>query len=543
MPLIEGAQAPTAGRLVGRWNEKYLRHGEGDALGHKVRLPLYWWYILNRIYEYDPLTGQLLHDRVLIGIAKGNNKTEGTAHMGVAELLGPIAPALSPRVVLTAASYPQTRELFDAARLSILGDPDHDRPGPLADYFKVGETLLEDRILLPSGQGRLERIAAVGGTNDGGKPTAHLGDEIHELLTERASRVYVVQGKSLRKRRVIRKTPASLGLPKGVNLWGALQIGITTAGATHDSLLGRLYDYGVSVATGEVVDPGFLFLWWEADDDLDLEDPAERRQAILQSNPAVGSFLPFENVEASYHDRTVPLIEFVRYNLNRWPDAESVYMPKSAWDMTTEEVVLDPLLPVYCSVQITHDHRTAAIALAQKQGDYVAVRVEHFPTERLRISEYLDVADLEKSLLLAQKAYRARVLAPKRLHPRAPERILPVAGPEVAYTGAFFEGSAQRLRAASMAMVDIPNSQERLAPAAETLLGLALDGKLRHDDDKVLAAQMASVVQRPAPRGWHVSPAAGKVIVGAVAAMVAVHRAVTAPKTSYTGQARRSVGW
>lgn len=542
VPLLNDKPYPTAGRLVGRWIEKYLRHGEGDALGQKVRLALFWWYILQRLYEYHPVTGQLAHDRILIGVAKGNSKTEGTGQIGDAELLGPIAPVLSPRVVLSAASYPQTTELFTAARLGIVGDPDHDNPGPLLPFFVQGENLLEDRILLPSGHGLLQRIAAVGGTNDGGKPTAHLGDEVHELVTDRAKRMYVVQGKSLKKRRVIRKTPESLGLPKGVNLWGAIQVGITTAGASHDSLLGTLYDYGVSVATGEIEDPGFLFLWWEADEKWDLEQPEERRQAILEANPGIGAFLPYENVEASFHDRTIPRIEFIRYNLNRWPDAETAYMPPAVWDATANPVRIDPLLPAYASVGVTHDHKSGVVAIAQKQDDLVVVRCEHFPKTYLPSGKYLDVSDIEKTVELLHRSYPASVLAPKRLSPRSPEKILPVPGPEVAYNGTFFEGSAQRLRAAGVAMVDIPNSAERLAPAAETILGLALDSKLVHEDDPVLAQHMRDVVQRPTPTGWHVTPREGKVIVSAVAAMVAVHRAVTAPRASISKR-RLGVGF
>lgn len=510
--------------------QRYLVHGEGDVLGQPVRLALFWRYVFARLLEFDPLTGRLAHDRALVGMGKGNIKTETFGMFGVTELCGPIAPLRSPRVVLSAAGYDQSRELFGAARLSIVGDPDNGLPGPLSAYFRDGDHILEDRILLPDGVGRIERIAAVGGTNDGGKPTAHLGDEVHEWESERARRVYTVQGKSLRKRKVPRRTPPELGLAPGIILHGAIQAGLTTAGADRDSLLGTLYEHGVAVAKGEVDDPGFLFLWWEADERWNLDDPAQLRQAILEANPAAGDALSIPNLEASYHDDTVPRSEFVRYNLDRWPDDETAWMPANLWDARVGAVTLDPALPVYVAVGLGHSHRSAALAMAQRQGDDVVLRVVHFPEKPLPFGEYLDVLELETAIGSVRKTHPARVIVPRRPAPGRPERLVPSPGPEIAYTGAFFEGSAQRLRAAGAATIDIPNSAERLQPAAETLLGLAAKGTLRHEDDRQLALQVGDVVARQTPSGWAIAAKAGKEIVAALASMVAVHRAMVAPR-------------
>src|SRR4029077_3310778 len=96
-------------------------------------------YIWNRIYEFNPETGQLAHDRVLIMMGKGNAKTERIGELGDMELFGPVAPDRSPRVVLCAASSDQSTELFNAAKLGILADPEHGRPGPLAQMFPEGD--------------------------------------------------------------------------------------------------------------------------------------------------------------------------------------------------------------------------------------------------------------------------------------------------------------------------------------------------------------------------------------------------------------------
>jgi len=57
-----------------------------------------------------------------------------------------------------------------------------------------------------------------------------------------------------------------------------------------------------------------------------------------------------------------------------------------------------------------------------------------------------------------------------------------------------------------------------------------------HHGDAELAAQMRNVLARPAPKGWAIEAAVDartherRRIVGAQAAMLAVHRAMTAPQ-------------
>ena len=326
------------GGLVSAWMERNLVHGEGDVLGEPIRHLLFQKEILRRIYQYHPITGQLRYDRVVIGIPRGNIKTELAGDLGDAELLGPLAP-VSPNVPLAAASFEQADRMFAAARLGIEGDGDQ-RSSPLSPFFKPGQHLQETRILRPDRPGRLYRVAAVAGTNEGGLPTTVLCDEIHEWIGESRERVWTVMSKGARKRRVKRPLSPRVASKVGLSaLYGALHIGITTAGDTLDSLLGRLYTHGVAVATGEVEDESFLFLWWDApiavkteegiSDGYDLDDPDQRRQAILAANPAAGGALPVEGLEASYRDPTVPFNEFLRYNLNLFVQSADAWLPEA----------------------------------------------------------------------------------------------------------------------------------------------------------------------------------------------------------------------
>lgn len=51
-----------------------------------------------------------------------------------------------------------------------------------------------------------------------------------------------------------------------------------------------------------------------------------------------------------------------------------------------------------------------------------------------------------------------------------------------------------------------------------------------HDGDAELARQLGRVVARPTPKGWSVTSGSGEPIVAAQAAMLAVQRALTAPR-------------
>lgn len=287
--------------------ETYLVHGPGDVQGEPFRLPGYLRRFLHRLYFVDP-TGRRIVRRALLGVAKGNLKTELMAAVGLAELAGPVAPK-APEVRIAAASFDQADILFGTAKVMI-------EEGPLRDRFHVFDT-----EIIPKDQpGVLRRIAAAAGTKDGGRTTCYIADELHEWTGPKA-RNHLVNSNSLAKRA------------------NGLELNISTAGAERDSLLGQLYDYGRRLDSGEIANPRFLFEWWESIAAWNLDDDAELRRALLEANPA-GDDLPFllDNAVARYHDPDVPAHEFARYYLNRWTPAPSRWL--------TEEQIRSARRPV-----------------------------------------------------------------------------------------------------------------------------------------------------------------------------------------------------
>jgi phage terminase large subunit-like protein len=308
-------RAPSLGPWVCAWIERFLVHSEGDWAGQPFRLRPWQKRILWRLYEIRP-DGSRRYRQALLGLPKGNGKTELAAAVGCVEFAGPSTvggwrngrpvpvPRVSPNIPVAATSLDQADLLFGAASAMI-------KSGPLRRFCEVYDT----EILLKGRPGRFFRVAAVAGTNDGGKPSFLAGDELHEW-TGRKERVHLILSGNVAKR---------------TEAW---ELDISTAGWDKQSLLGRLYKHGVDVRDGIVEDPQFLFEWREPSFDVDLADKVQLERAIRETNPAVGDFLPLEGILRRAEQ--IAEHEFRRYHLNQWAQAPERWLPADLWAAAAE---------------------------------------------------------------------------------------------------------------------------------------------------------------------------------------------------------------
>lgn len=279
---------------------------------------------------------------------------------------------------------------------------------------------------------------------------------------------------------------------------------------------------------------GILIYWYGAAEDADVGDPDVWRVC----NPA--SWLRDGKELGKAYNRLKgrgQLLEWRMYHLNQAvTGAQEPWMPVAAWGACAGDPVFRAEHPTYAVLRIAHDHQAAAVAVAQRQGERVALRVRTFPQDPLPDGEYVPAAALEAHLRNLQQRYPAPVVAAYQTRPGGREFARGMPGPEFGYHGSFFEGSAQTLRGERLVMIDIPSTPERLTPAAETLMTLVTSQALVHDGDPELAAQVGNVLARPAPKGWAIEAAVDlrtnqrRRIVAAQAAMLGVHRAMTAPR-------------
>jgi len=330
--LPDGSLPPSLGGVFVAWAESMLVHGEGDLLGEPYRVPGWGKRCAYRIFEYDP--GRLVRvgdvaafayvvQRALIICPKGSAKTEFIAAVMLFLLAGPSLPTpdgpvmrRSPNIPVAAGSWDQANKLFgDAAKNMAMGTADS--PAPLAEFVEC----FDAEIQLRDGGGKLYRVAAVAGTNDGGLPTAGAADEIHEW-TGRKRRVHLVLFQGMEKRA------------------NCLELNITTPDdADPESLLGEMAADGERIASGEVVDPSFYFLHYGTDparELLDAEgniDPDLLYRALEDATPADW----LDDVALRHRANTLirkkyPIHEIRRYWLGAFARGGGHWLPEGAWE-------------------------------------------------------------------------------------------------------------------------------------------------------------------------------------------------------------------
>ena len=464
---------PTYGPLAAAWIEANVVHGEGDLFGQPFLLTDDQRGFLDRLLRYDQATGRLIVRRAVLGRAKGWGKTEFVAAIGLFFLCGPLAP-VAPNIPVAAASFEQADLLFGSARVMVA-------EGPLKPFVEAYDT----ELLRKDGPGRLYRVAAAAGTNDGSRPSVFLADELHEW-TGNKERVFLVVSNSIAKRR------------------DGMVIVISTAGSDDSTLLRSLYDYGKRVESGEIDDPGFLLDWAEPDPSLDPHDgPEVRRAMALAANPHAELFGTLEFIERRWHE--VPEHEWLRYFANRWVSvADESWLPGGTFEACRGDVEFSRDAPTFVGVDMALKHDSIAVVCAQELSD------GRYATEAkvwLPNGSAVDVAAVEAHLLAL---HRERNVV------------------EFAYDPAYFERSAQALADDGLPMVEFPQSAARMVPACGHAYELITGGRVVHAGDPVFVDQVVSAVPRAAGEGWRLSKGKSKrKIDAAIAMVIALDRATS----------------
>jgi phage terminase large subunit-like protein len=489
----------TGGPRFAAFCERYVRHTKGKWAGQPLVLEPwqreFWWEAL----EVDPATGLRVYSEVGLGLPRKNGKSmqaSAAAHYflvadGEAE----------PEVYVAAAARGQAGIVLGQARRIGLQSP------LLRRHLRIQTHLIE----CPRNGGLMRALSADAALQHGLNPSANIIDELH---AHRDGALYTAL------------TTGTLAREQPFTLW------ITTAGA-RESFLGDMHAV-MEQGPGELEDRGALriyrdrangtLIWWYgAPDDADPDDPAVWRDCNPASWLQDGRELGKEYARLRARGA---LTEWRTYHLDQFVDAMEGWMPDADWRTCAGDVRLRPDGPVYACVRIAHDHRTAAVAAAQRQGERVVVSVRTFAAPE---GEYVAASAIERHLRDLHARYPARVIAEVTIRSGKTVRRA-MAGPEVVCHGAFFEPSRQRLASDGLVMLEVPSTPERTGPAAAALMQLVTAGSLTHDGDPETMRQMSRVTARAVPKGWALASATGESIVAPVAAMLAVQRALTAPR-------------
>lgn len=467
---------PSHGALAVRWIEDNCICAEGDYYGQKINLRSDQKIFLWRWYEHCPRCEQWHYDEALRGEATGGGKTTFIAAVVVLEFAGPPQIAVaSPNMPIAAASFDQADLLFSTVATMCGGRDQSAKESPLCGFFEVYDTEIKFSDGRP---GRIFRIAAVAGTNEGGLPSLFVRDELHEWgdIGSTKARVATVVGKSTRKRR----TPHGCGRI----------ISLSTAGFDVDhSFLGALYKLGVKAARNPAAAPRFLFDWREAPDGLNYKLARHREKAVRAASGAAGVLWNVADRVADWGKPAFPAHEWIRYYANRWVDvAEDSWLKDhpGAWAACQGRWRSDPANPF-----------VVAVDMALRRDSVAVSRVEQLPDGRHAISsrtwrpadgpiDHLDVFNHVRSLARGS-GFRGVVYDPR-----------------------FFELPGRMLEDEGILAIQFDQSPQRMAPACGLAFDLIVAKQVVHDGDPELAAHVKAAVKREQDRGFTLSKGKSK---------------------------------
>lgn len=131
---------------------------------------------------------------------------------------------------------------------------------------------------------------------------------------------------------------------------------VTTAGVRtdttgQDSIAYTLYQYGLRVVTGEVVDPSFFMAWWEPDGhDCELDDPV----AVRAANPGYADILDPTDLETAA--LRTPEAEFRIKRLNQWVTSSQAALPTGSLErLVSSRRIADEPVVLFFDGSFNHD--------------------------------------------------------------------------------------------------------------------------------------------------------------------------------------------
>jgi len=416
-------------------------------------------WLLRSLLERRKSDGKLRYRRALIGLPRKQGKSLMGSALAVYSM---IAGEAGSEIYAVASDKDQARIIFGEAKQQILSSA----------VLSAEARVLRDAIEMPR-FGSVFRVLSSDFRGQAGlNPSLVLFDE---LWAQKSSDLFeqMVQGSGNRLEPLI--------------------VSITTAGYDLDTLAGQMYQYGKSVAAGEVDDASFGFWWWEANADCKIDDAKQWRKA----NPNIAEGLMSEEdlqtaVKASFQGSEMSMR---RWRLNQWVRSQESWLPIGAWEQCRSDMDLDVELPVWVGIDMALKHDSIAVVVAQPQDERVVVRSKIWQPK----DEGVDVADVEHHL--------------RELHAKFDVR-------EFAFDPAYFQRSAEQLADEGLRMVEFPQNGQRMIPACGQAYELIVAGKIAHDGSPTFTDQVLSAAQRMTDNGWRLSKGKSKRKIDACIAMV-----------------------
>lgn len=279
----------TLGPEVTDFAATLMKASRGFKVGDPLEFTQWQSWLMDRLLELDPETGLMRYRRAVVLLPRKNGKSLLGTSLALHHLVFGDPGA---QVYSAAGDRQQAKIVFGEARNQVMNSPALSRI--LTVYRDAIEYKAKGSIYRP--------LSADASLAQGLGPSLVVADEIHAW-------------------------PSSASNSRGDELWEALTqgsadrpeslvVGITTAGANTDTLLGRLVEHGKQVCENPELDKQFGYWAWEAPSDADPTDPA----VWAKANPNLGEgLLDIGDFEAAIASAgSAGFSGFMRYRLNMW---------------------------------------------------------------------------------------------------------------------------------------------------------------------------------------------------------------------------------
>ena len=342
-----------------------LKHPKSRAAKRAFVLDAWLERIVRRIYGARHKDGTPIIKTVLLLLPRGNRKTSLAAALALLHTIGP-ERVPGGEVISAASDQKQARIGFDEAANIIRCDT------RIRNRIRVVDH--RNRIIYPAEGTFYEAISSDAGTQHGRTPVFVLADELHAW-----------------KRRDLWDVLRS-GLPKTK---GSLVVIATTAGRGQDNVAFEIYDYGRKVARGDIEDPAFLPILFEAPADCDWRD----EEIWKLVNPGLACGYPdidgLRQLAREAENRPGDRESFRQLHLNIWLDhSHSPFVEMAVYDRGNTPIDLDALRgrPCWLAVDLSSTTDLTAIVAAWKDDDggYIVKPWFFCPGDNLRARADID---------------------------------------------------------------------------------------------------------------------------------------------------------
>ncbi len=337
---------------------RLLKHPKSRLPDRAFDLSPWQERLVRRIYGPVDEKGMRLVRTAFVLLPRGNRKTSLGAALALLHTFGPERTP-NGQAVSAAADRKQARISFEEA-LSII-----ECVPALTGASKATDS--RNRLFHPKSGSIFEAISCDAGTQHGRTPSFVLADELH----------------AWKKRDLWDVLRTGL-----VKVPGGLQVVITTAGRGQQNVAFELYDYARRVASGDVQDPGFLPVLFEAPRDADWRDEALWHQVnpgLAHGYPDIGGLRQLAREAAM---RPADREAFRQLNLNIWLDhSADPFVDMDVYDAGATEFDEADLegLPCWIAIDASSTTDLTAVVACFRDGEVNFVKPWFFvPEDALR---------------------------------------------------------------------------------------------------------------------------------------------------------------